>query len=205
MTYTLTDDNELRIDYDATTDKATLVNLTNHSYFNLAGRAGGDILGHELDDQRRPLHAGRRGADPDRRAARRSQGTPFDFRKPTAIGARIDANDEQIELGGGYDHNFVARTGRQERCALAARVTEPTSGRVLEVADHRARHAVLHRQLPRRHDHRQGRGALREALRLLPGDAALPRFAEPARTSPRPMLRPGRTYSEPTVHKFSAK
>jgi len=130
--YTLTDSNALKIEYSATTDKKTVVNLTNHSYFNLAGQGNGDILGHLLTieaDKFTPVDSGLIPTGELRDVA----GTPFDFRKPTAVGARIDQDDEQLKLGGGYDHNFVLRRSAGSGESLAARVVEPTSGRVLEV------------------------------------------------------------------------
>ncbi len=131
VTYILTNDDELRIEYEATTDKATPVNLTYHGYFNLTCGAR-DILGHELmlnADQFTPVDA---GLIPTGHLVD-VEGTPMDFRKLTPIGARIDSDYEQLKLGGGYDHNWVLNKKRGKSMTLAAKVYEPTTGRVMEV------------------------------------------------------------------------
>jgi aldose 1-epimerase len=131
VTYTLTPLNELKIDYKATTNMKTVLNLTNHSYWNLAGAGSGDILGHKM------MIAAGKFTPVDSTLIPTGElksldGSPFDFRTPTAIGERIDKDDQQLKFGKGYDHNYVidAADGSLKQCAL---VTDPGSGRTMEV------------------------------------------------------------------------
>jgi aldose 1-epimerase len=129
VTYTLTDANELVIEYSATTDKPTIVNLTSHSYFNLTGK--GDILDYEIQINAERFTPVGDGLIPSGEL-RGVEGTPFDFRKPTRIGARIDVADDQLRFAQGYDHNFVLLR-QSGGLTLAAEVYEPTHGRTLKV------------------------------------------------------------------------
>jgi aldose 1-epimerase len=132
VTYTLTDHDELAIDYEATTDKATPVNLTNHTYWNLAGEGSGDILGHVLTLESSAIVPVDSTLIPTGKLMPVA-GTPFDFRTPTAIGARIGTANEQLRFGKGYDHTWVLDGARQNGLAHAAHLTEPTTGRSLDI------------------------------------------------------------------------
>lgn len=133
ITYTLTNSNEFKIDYLATTDKPTICNLTHHSYFNLAGEGTGDILGHEVmikASKFTPVDSTLITTGELKPIA----GTPFDFLKSTAIGTRINVENEQLKFGKGYDHNWVLdRPAGSKDLLLAATVVEPKSGRCMDV------------------------------------------------------------------------
>jgi len=200
VTYTLTDENRLRIRYTATTDKDTVVNLTNHTYWNLKG--DGDILGNLLTlnaDKYSPIDAGLIPlGDPVSVA-----GTPFDFRKPAAPGAHINDNNPQLKLGHGYDHNWVLNKSGAG-LGLAARVEEPTSGRVMEVyTDQPAIQFYTGNFLDGTVKGKGGKVAkLHDALCLetqhYPDSPNKPSF-------PTTTLKPGHKYDTITEFRFSAK
>jgi len=202
VTYTLTNDNELVIDYEATADKATPINLSQHSYFNLAGEGTGDILNHEVmlnADRFTPVD---KNLIPTGEL-RPVKGTPMDFTTSTRVGSRIDDNYEQLVLGHGYDHNWVINR-KGPGLTLAARVYEPTSGRVLEVSTTQPgvqfyTGNFLDGTVIGKHGHVYKR---RYGLCL-----ETQHFPDSPNHSdfPSTILKPGQTFHEKTVFKFSAK
>ena len=130
VTYTLTNENELKIDYKATTDKKTIVNLTNHSYFNLSGNTKTDILNHVLSLAASKFLPVDKGLIPTGEL-KDAKGTPFDFTTPHVIGERINEKDQQLQFGGGYDHCWIFDDA--DKLSPKATVYDSTSGRFLEV------------------------------------------------------------------------
>jgi aldose 1-epimerase len=202
VTYWLTEANELVIDYQAATDKTTVLNLTNHSYFNLAGEGNGDVLGHQLlidSDRIAPVVKGHIPTG----EIRAVQGTPFDFTRPFVIGQRIDADDELLKLSAGYGINYVFNKRAGEMARLA-RVVEPTSGRVMEIFS--TEPAMQFYTANRLDGSIVGKGGKAYKCRYglclepqhLPDSPNKPQF-------PSTVLRPGQHFHSKTAYKFSVQ
>jgi len=201
VTYTWTQDNALRIRYKSTTDKPTILNLTNHSYFNLAGEGSKTNLQHRVKINAEHYNPIDETSIPTGIAP--VEGTPFDFRKPTQIGKRINEENEQLKNGKGYDHNFVLKKTDDGKLMTAAVVTEPTSGRILTV---KTTEPGIQFYTGNFLDDLKGKGGKNYAHRsafclesqTFPDSPNQKEF-------PSPVLRPGETYSQVTVYHFGLK
>jgi aldose 1-epimerase len=202
VTCLLTDDNSLQIEYEARTDKPTPVNLTNHSYFNLVGQGNGDILNHVLTihaDQFTPTDEGQIPTG----ELRSVKGTPLDFTRPTAVGARIAQEDESLRIGSGYDHNWVLGCCGHS-LTLAAEVYEPRSGRVMQVLTTEPGIQLYTGNFLDGHHRGKGgrtyvrRGGLCLETQHFPDSPNKPAF-------PSTILRPGQVYRTKTLYAFSTR
>ena len=200
--YQLTDDNQWRIDYEAKTDKASPLNVTQHSYFNLKGEGNGDILEHELvfkASRFTPVNAGLIPTG----ELRAVTNTPFDFTTAHRIGERVKADDEQIRFGGGYDHNWVLDS-QDGSLALAAIVTEPSSGRTMEVLTTEpglqfyCGNFLDGKLMGKSGKAYQFRNGFCLETQHYPDSPNQPSF-------PSTILRPGKTWTSTTVYRFGAK
>ena len=201
--YRLTDKNEVAIFYSASTLKSTVLNLTNHSYFNLHGAGNGDILDHILwlnANKYTPVDATlipTGNLDP-------VTGTPFDFTAPIAVGARINDNTEQLNFGKGYDHNFVLNKKEDEKVSMAASVYDPISGRFMEVFTNEpgiqfyCGNFLKGKEVGKKHKQYNFRSALCLETQHFPDSPNHSEF-------PSVVLKPGEIYSSACLYRFSVK
>ncbi|MEI7524511.1 MAG: aldose epimerase family protein [Mariniphaga sp.] len=201
--YRLTDKNEVAIFYSASTSKSTVLNLTNHSYFNLHGAGNGDILDHILwlnANKYTPVDATlipTGNLDP-------VTGTPFDFTTPIAVGARINDNTEQLNFGKGYDHNFVLNKKEDEKVSMAASVYDPISGRFMEVFTNEpgiqfyCGNFLKGKEVGKKHKQYNFRSALCLETQHFPDSPNHSEF-------PSVVLKPGEIYSSACLYRFSVK
>lgn len=205
VTYTLTDNDELVVDYHAVTDKATPVNLTQHSYFNLKGEGNDSILDHQLMINASEFTPVNESLIPTGEL-RSVEGTPFDFTQPTPIGERIEQDNEQLDVGGGYDHNFVLDRDEAapDELVLAAKVWEPQSGRMLEVTTTEPGiqfysgnflNGDLTGKQGQAYEHRSGFALETQHYPDSPNQDAFPST----------ILEPGETYRSRTVYRFAVQ
>lgn len=201
VTYTLTDDNEIRLSYRGRSDKDTIANLTNHSYFNLEGHDSGSILEHSLWIDADAITATDAESIPTGEL-RPVEGTPFDFRQEKPIGRDIGQDDEQLKMGGGYDHNFALNTDGTMK--LVARAKAPASGRVMEVytdcvgVQLYTGNFIEDTQIGKDGRAYHSRGGFCLETQFFPDAVNHPNF-------PSPVLRAGEPYETTTVYKFSVE
>jgi aldose 1-epimerase len=203
MIYRLTDNNELAIYYSAKTNKPTVINLTNHTYFNLQGAGNGDILDHVLyvnSNKFTPVDSTLIPTGSVESVAN----TPFDFSTPTTIGSRINDKNQQLKFGLGYDHNFVLNKDKGETVSLAASVSEPKSGRFMEVFTNEpgiqfyCGNFLKGKEIGKQNKPYNFRSALCLETQHYPDSPNRPEF-------PTVILRPGQIYTSACVYKFSVK
>ncbi|MGC4020791.1 MAG: aldose epimerase family protein [Cyclobacteriaceae bacterium] len=200
--YMLTNDNELIIDYSATSDKETIINLTNHSFFNLNGEGKGDVLNHQLMINAERFCPVDQTLIPSGEL-KEVKGSPFDFLETHKIGERIDQNDQQLKFGNGYDHNWVLNK-KADELTLAAKVIEPNSGRVMEVLTTEpgiqfySGNFLDGKEIGKGGKPYQFRSAFCLETQHFPDSPNHSNF-------PSVILKPGEVYRQKTIYKFSAQ
>lgn len=202
VTYTLTNDNALKIAYNAVSDKDTVVNLTNHSYFNLAGHASGNVLKHELKINANQFTPNNREGIPTGEI-KSVKGTPMDFTALTPIGHGINAEDEQIACGNGYDHNWVLNTNGNIS-ETAAEVYESTSGRFMEVYTTKPGVQFYSANFLDGSEVGKGGTAYQQRAGLCLETQYFPNALKHTHF-PSPILKAGQEYNHTTIYKFSTR